>query len=44
MDVTANAGKNLYQWNGEELDTLSGIYFLEASGKNWKERTKVSLH
>jgi hypothetical protein len=42
-EVAAKSGKNLFQWNSAETDSLSGIYFLEASGKNWKERTKVTL-
>jgi len=43
-EVDAKAGKNLFEWNSNELDTLSGTYFLEASGKNWKERTKMTIH
>jgi len=42
--VAAKPGMNLFQWNSAETDTLSGIYILEASGKNWSEKTSVSLY
>ena len=42
-EVAAKSGENLFQWNSPETDTLSGIYFLEASGKNWKQRTKIAF-
>ena len=41
--VSVKSGKNLIQWTSDEADTLRGIYFIEASGKNWKEKTKLTM-
>jgi hypothetical protein len=51
MDVTASVleeknftafpGKNIFSWNPDSINGLPGMYYIEAIGNGWKQRTKV---